>query len=63
MDAKAGYVKQGDLSCRKDGVCARMDIDIGSAGVRVLIVAMKQGNACGAKGHRKVDTEWTETRK
>jgi hypothetical protein len=63
MDAKAGYGKQGGLSDRKDGVCATMDTDTGSAGFRVLIVAMKQGNACGAKGHRKVDTEWAETRK
>ncbi len=57
MDAKAGYGKQGGLSDRKDGVCATMDTDTGSAGFRVLIVAMKQVNSCGAKGHRKVDTE------
>ncbi len=26
------------------------------AGVTATIIAMKQGNACGAKGGRKVDT-------
>ena len=33
------------------------------AGVRATIVAMKQGNACGAKGGRKVDMEMNRKRK
>ena len=57
MVVKAEYVKQGGLSSRKDGVDAQRGLGAGSAGFRVLIVAMKQGNSCGAKGHRKVDTE------
>jgi acetyltransferase-like isoleucine patch superfamily enzyme len=44
MVVKAGHMNQGDL---QTGVTA--------GGVRALIVAMKPGNAGGAKGRRKVD--------
>jgi hypothetical protein len=48
---KAVYVKAGDLRGCKRGARA-----IRRAGVRALVVAMKPGNAGGAKGGRKVET-------
>src|SRR6266481_3150119 len=51
---KADYVKQGDLHG-----CKRAEEAAGPhprAGVRALIVAMKPGNAGGAKGCRKMET-------
>ena len=44
---KVGCVKQGDLFASKP---------VGRAGVTALVVAMKPGNAGGAKGCRKMET-------
>jgi RNA-directed DNA polymerase len=38
---------------------ATRELAKGAMGVRVPIRALKQGNACGAKGHRKIDRERT----
>jgi hypothetical protein len=46
---KVGCMKQGDLLASKS---------VGRAGVGAPIVAMKPGNAGGAKGCRKMETRW-----
>jgi hypothetical protein len=50
--SKARRVKQGDLR----GARGKAELPDHRAGVRALVVAMKPGNAGGAKGCRKVET-------
>lgn len=53
MVRKVVYVRQGDLSATRAGSAGWRRT--GRAEVRASIVALKQGNSCGAKGRRKVD--------
>lgn len=54
MVRKVVYVKQGDLSGERT-VFMRNRRRAARTEVRAFIVAMKRGNARGAKGRRKVD--------
>ena len=58
-------MKWRDLRVRLQGLCARLSKPHAQprAGVRALIVALKPGNAGGAKGCRKVEMCRTERRK
>lgn len=56
MVREALHVKQGDLSGKGAVSSVERQRDDHRAGVRAPIVALKRGNARGAKGRRKVET-------